>query len=193
MAWGTMAVDWETRVDYDRLRRYRLDRAREQLDKHEIGAFLCFEFYNIRYITAAHIGEWARDKMNRYVLLPRGQEPILFEMGTAALAHKLHSPWIADRVRYALPTWTRSDGPKGAEIAENLAHAIKGILQEYGLQKEPLGVDVADVVFLHALQRALTCFRNPEEWQAIQTNGMYRDFSWQLAAEQYLAVYRSLA
>src|SRR3990170_4172518 len=119
MAWGTMAVDWETRVDYDRLRSYRLGRAREQLTKNKLSAFLCFEFYNIRYITGAHIGEWSRDKMNRCTLLLRGQEPILYEMGTAALAHKLYSPWIADRVRFALPTWTRADSLKGGEIAGN--------------------------------------------------------------------------
>ena len=91
--------------------------------------------------------------MNRYVLLPRGQDPILFEMGTAALAHKLYSPWIADQVRYALPTWTRAESPKGAEIAGNLARTIKGMLSDYGLEREPLGVDVADVVFLDALHR----------------------------------------
>jgi Xaa-Pro aminopeptidase len=151
MAWGTMAVDWETRVDYDRLRQFRLRRALEQLEKNNIGAFLCFDFYNIRYITGAHIGEWARDKLNRYVLLPRGHDPILFEMGTAAIAHKLYSPWIADHVRYALPTWTRADSTTGPAIARNLAHTIKGILLEFGLTQEPLGVDVADVVFLDAL------------------------------------------
>ena len=153
MAWGTMAVDWEVRVDYDRLRKYRLQRAKDQLEKNKIGAFLCFDFYNIRYITGIHIGEWARDKLNRYALLPRGQEPIMFEMGTAALARKMYSPWIADRVRYALPTWTRANGPKGAEVAGNLAHAIRDILADYGLEKETLAVDVADVVFMDALRR----------------------------------------
>ncbi len=153
MAWGTMAVDWETRVDFDRLRNYRLNRAQAQLENHDIGAFLCFEFYNIRYITGAHIGEWARDKLNRYVLLPRGQEPILFEMGTAAHAHKLYSPWLAERVRYALPTWTRADTANALEIARNLARHVKDILREFHLEKEPLGVDVVDVVFLEALHQ----------------------------------------
>jgi starch synthase len=44
---------------------------------------------------------------------------------------------------------------------------------------------------LHAVRRALACYRNPATWQALQLNGMQRDFSWQHAAEQYLAVYRS--
>ena len=81
MSWGVMGVDWETRVDYDRLRTYRLNRAKEQLVQQQIGAYLCFDFNNIRYLTGVHIGEWARDKMHRYAVLPRGGEPILFEFG----------------------------------------------------------------------------------------------------------------
>ncbi len=92
MSWGTMAVDWETRVDYDRLRTYRLSRAKEQLVQRKIGAYLCFDFNNIRYLTGVHIGEWARDKMHRYALLPRGGEPILFESGSAGAARRLYSP-----------------------------------------------------------------------------------------------------
>ena len=49
-----------------RLRTYRLNRAKEQLVQQQIGAYLCFDFNNIRYLTGVHIGEWARDKMHRY-------------------------------------------------------------------------------------------------------------------------------
>jgi len=35
--YGTMAVDWENRVDFDRLRRERLARAKELLVKSERG------------------------------------------------------------------------------------------------------------------------------------------------------------
>jgi hypothetical protein len=36
--YGTMAVDWEDRVDFDRLRRERLARAKELLAKSEMGS-----------------------------------------------------------------------------------------------------------------------------------------------------------
>src|SRR5215469_7158811 len=65
---GTMAVDWEQRVDFDRLRRERLDRAKAQLAKSEMGALLCFDMNNVRYLTATHIGTWAQDKANRFTL-----------------------------------------------------------------------------------------------------------------------------
>ena len=45
---GHMGVDYEERVDFARLRDYRLKRATEALRASECGAFLLFDFYNIR-------------------------------------------------------------------------------------------------------------------------------------------------
>ncbi len=58
--YGSMAVDWENRVDFDRLRRDRLARAKDLLKKSEMGALLCFDMNNVRYLTATHIGTWAQ-------------------------------------------------------------------------------------------------------------------------------------
>ena len=46
--YGSMAVDWEQRIDFDRLRRERLARAKELLVKSEMGALLCFDMNNVR-------------------------------------------------------------------------------------------------------------------------------------------------
>ena len=54
--YGTMAVDWERRIDFDRLRRERLARIKALLKKSELGSVLCFDMNNVRYITATHIG-----------------------------------------------------------------------------------------------------------------------------------------
>src|SRR5438105_15343937 len=43
---GHSNVDFEGRVDFDRLRRYRLQRAREALEKSECGALLLFDVNN---------------------------------------------------------------------------------------------------------------------------------------------------
>jgi len=43
------------------------------------------------------------------------------------------------------------------------------------------------------IRRAMRIFRDvPNEWRRLQRNGMRRDFSWSAAADQYLAVYRSV-
>src|SRR3989442_14544831 len=56
-ALGTMGVDFEERVDYRRLHRYRLSRVRQALEASELGALLVFDVNNIRYITSTKIGE----------------------------------------------------------------------------------------------------------------------------------------
>src|SRR5262245_62336390 len=87
-AWGTMGVDFEARVDFDRLRRYRIARAKQALERSELGALLLFDVNNIRYVTATKIGEWERDKLCRFALLARGKEPILWDFGSAAVHHR---------------------------------------------------------------------------------------------------------
>ena len=84
MTVGTMAVDFEERVNYDRLRRERLTKTKEQLNSHGLGALLCYDFDNIRYITGTHVGEWARNKMQRYVFLPKNAEPLLYDPAAPA-------------------------------------------------------------------------------------------------------------
>ena len=62
---GTTQVDFEERVDFKRLHRYRLARTRQSLAQSGLGAMLCFDQHNIRYISSTVIGEWARDKLIR--------------------------------------------------------------------------------------------------------------------------------
>ena len=91
---GRMHVDWEERVDFRRLHEYRLGRARQAIANAGLGAVLVFDMNNIRYITSTTIGEWARDKVARFALLTRGGDPILWDFGSAAKAHRLHAPWL---------------------------------------------------------------------------------------------------
>src|ERR1700716_1036378 len=98
---ATMGVDWEQRIDFDKLRKARLDRAKAALEASDLGALLLFDPNNIRYVTSTHIGEWARDKNARYVLLPREGDPILWDFGSAARHHRLYAPWLPEESFHA--------------------------------------------------------------------------------------------
>jgi Xaa-Pro dipeptidase len=148
---GLNAVDWEARVDYDRLRAERLARASEKLRESSLGALLCFDMNNIRYITATHIGTWAIDKVARFCLLPQGGEPFIWDFGSAARHHVLHAPWIADRSRAGIST-LRGAMPPAAGRAEDVARKVRIELEALGLHKEPLGVDVIELPVLRALE-----------------------------------------
>jgi Xaa-Pro aminopeptidase len=148
---GLMNVDWEERVDMDRLRTQRLGRAKTVLDASECGALLCFDMSNIRYITATHIGTWAQDKLNRFCLLPRGDEPIMWDFGSAARHHELYNPWLAERSRAGISTLRGAMSPDSGR-AEDVAHKIRVELEQRGLLDEPVGVDAIELPVLFALR-----------------------------------------
>jgi Xaa-Pro aminopeptidase len=147
-----MAVDWEERVRFDRLREERLQRISGLLAESSIGALLCFDMTNIRYITATHIGTWAQDKLNRFCLLPQGEEPIMWDFGSAARHHQLYNPWLSDgRSRAGISTLRGAMSPESGR-AEDVAGKIKTELEQRGLQNEPVGVDAIEPPVLFALQ-----------------------------------------
>lgn len=148
---GLMAVDWEERVNIERLRQERLARVENALKKSEIGALLCFDMNNIRYITATHIGTWAMDKLVRFSLLPQDDEPILWDFGSAARHHQIYCPWLGERSRAGISTLRGATNP-GSGLAEDVAKKIKLELEMRNLQNEPVGVDVIEMPVLFALQ-----------------------------------------
>jgi Xaa-Pro aminopeptidase len=149
---GTMAVDWEQRIDFDRLRKERLARAKALLAKSEMGALLCFDMNNVRYITATHIGTWAQDKISRFTLLPQNDEPILWDFGSAARHHQLNCPWLGERSRPGISLLRGAMSPEMGR-AEDVARKIKIELEMRGLHKQPVGIDVVEPPILFALQR----------------------------------------
>lgn len=172
---GSNAVDWEARVDFDRLRSDRLARLKAELDRSELGAVLAFDFSNIRYMTATHIGTWAMDKLIRFSLLTRNSDPISWDFGSAAKHHALYNPWldVTTAEMDADPNAPHENAPRprlesgaragistlrgaftpDAEIAEGVARKIKRELEKFGVANEPLGVDVIELPILFALQK----------------------------------------
>ncbi|MGN6717883.1 MAG: M24 family metallopeptidase [Candidatus Binatia bacterium] len=148
---GLMDVDWEERVNIERLRRERLDRIKVALKKSELGALLCFDMNNIRYITATHIGTWAMDKLVRFSLLPQEDEPILWDVGSAARHPQIYCPWLGERSRAGISTLRGATNPRSA-LASDVAKKIKLELEKRHLQNEPVGVDVIEMPVLFALQ-----------------------------------------
>jgi Xaa-Pro dipeptidase len=149
---GSMNVDWEERWDVDRLRSYRLGRAREALAASDLGAMLLFDFNNIRYVTSTHIGEWARDKMTRYAFLSRGGDPHVWDFGSAAKHHRLNCPWLRTENIHAGMIGLRGAVAPDAGLFRAAAQEIARILRAEGSADMPLGVDVVEPPMVAALE-----------------------------------------
>src|SRR5256886_2316018 len=150
---GHTQVDFEERVNFRRLDDYRLARTRAALAHSDLGALLCFDQHNIRYITSTVIGEWARDKLTRYALLTGNGDPYIWDFGSAAKHHRLHAPWLHhDHCRAGL---LGLRGATGADITlfRDAAREIKGLLDAEGVDTMPLGLDVVEPPMLFELQK----------------------------------------
>jgi Xaa-Pro dipeptidase len=160
---GHMGVDFETRLDFERLRNYRLARAREALDKSEFGALLLFDFYNIRYVSGTWIGGALGDKMTRYCLLTRGGEPIVWDFGSAARHHKLFAPWLEpDNCRAGMLGLRGAIAPR-AGLFESAVKEIVGLLGDAGVMGQPIGLDIVELPFLFELQKAGVDVRDAQQ------------------------------
>jgi Xaa-Pro dipeptidase len=148
-----MGVDWEVRVDFERLRQYRLGRVQQMLAEFDLGAVLLFETSNIRYATATQIGYWAFNKGERWALITPHGRPRIWDFGSAAKAHRLQLPHMYD-TKNAVGGNTGLQGAIGPESGLH-ARAVKEItaaLAEDGVAGERLGVDLAETAVFLALQ-----------------------------------------
>jgi Xaa-Pro dipeptidase len=151
---GTMGVDFEERVDYRRMHRYRLGRAQAALEASDLGALLLFDDNNIRYVTSTKIGEWARDKLSRWVLLTRGGDPILWDFGSAAIHHKLYSPWLKPENCKAGLVGLRGTVDPAFGLMKRHAEEMASILKSAGVAKMPIGVDIIEPPMMFELEKA---------------------------------------
>jgi Xaa-Pro dipeptidase len=150
---GHTQVDFEERVNFRRLHDYRLARTRAALAHSGLGALLCFDQHNIRYITSTVIGEWARDKLTRYALLTGNGDPYIWDFGSAAKHHRLHAPWLHhDHCRAGLLGLRGAVGGDGA-LFRDAAREIKALLDAEGVGNMPVGLDVVEPPMLFELQK----------------------------------------
>ncbi len=149
-SWGTMAKDWELGVDYGRMISGRFQRAQKAVKAAGLGAALCFNVDNVRYVTGTHIGEWVRDKFDRYCLCPRDGEPYLWD--PAPPAKRLSSPWIAERVGAPVSN-LQGALPPSSGTQKEFARQIRNTLVSYGIEREPLGIDLLELPMLRALEK----------------------------------------
>ncbi len=144
---GMVGMDWQQRINWDRLRRYRLERARAKMKAHGYGAMLCMYDENVRYLTGTLTPGWNRLKPGlRYAVLCGDGDPVLFEQGDLGFQIERHSPWLPkENVRYSYAWIKGAAGPASTQQVKKFTAAIKEEMKRYGVAGEKLGVDFIDI------------------------------------------------
>ena len=139
MSFGSNGTDREERINYARMREYRLARAREQMEKFGIGALVTWEAWNIRYISGAYVTIPTRWIEGQYAVLPRNGEPVVFAFPSfSPYAVRAKMPWLNDKI------FAPAGHVKLARKVEDLdpiVDQIAKVLADHGLTGETLGLD----------------------------------------------------
>ena len=159
---GIAGLDWQQRVNWDRMRKYRLERARERMKAHGLGAMLCMYDENVRYLTGTLTPGWNRLKPGlRYAMLCGDDPPVLFEQGDLGFQIERHSPWIPkENVRWSYAWIKGAAGPASTQQVGKFTKAALEQMKKSGVEGMKLGVvfflvNIAlDVVVLMLLLKA---------------------------------------
>jgi Xaa-Pro dipeptidase len=129
----------EDKVNLERMRRERLERAREQMKKDGIGAYLCFGQGNIKYLTDTFT-TMVYSFFNRNVLFPRTGDPILYEWGSRYVRIRDElAPWLKGNVK---PGWRLGAYLMDQREPTEFFADLKKVLNDHGVIHEPLAIDM---------------------------------------------------
>jgi len=153
---GIAGVDWQERINWERLRTYRLESARARMKAHGLGAMLCMFDENVRYLTATITPGWCRLKPGlRYALLCGDGLPVLFEQGDIGVQINRHCPWLPEEnIRYSYAWIKGAAGPAAEEQVKKFTKAILEEMQRFGVAGEKLGVDFVDINMMGAFEQS---------------------------------------
>ncbi len=153
---GMVGLDWQQRVNWDRLRNYRLDRARERMKAHGLGAMLLMYDENVRYVTSTLTPGWNRLKPGlRYALLCGDDPPVLFEQGDLGAHIARHSPWIPkENIRWSYAWIKGAAGAASLQQVTKFTNAIVKEMKKSGVAGAKLGVDFVDINIIQVFKDA---------------------------------------
>ena len=139
MSWGSMGTDREERINYDRMRNYRLERMKKQMKKDGIGALLSFDAWTVRYLSGAYVTIPTRWIESQAVVLPKDGDPYVFG-GGSGVPYRMRNemPWLKRKV-YGMFGMLKILETK--EDFKPVVEAVSKILEENGVKDEPLGIE----------------------------------------------------
>jgi len=128
------------RVDLEALRRYRLERIREQLSRLDCAGIVVFDPINIRYATdVTNMQVWVLHNAARYAFVATSGPVVLFDFHNCE--HLAAGVKQVDEVRRATSWYYFHAGPRLAELAGKWAAEIADLVHAHGGGNRRLAVD----------------------------------------------------
>jgi Xaa-Pro dipeptidase len=150
LTFGNRIAEWQERINVERMRHERAEKARRVLKAHDVPAILACRPENARYLTGVRGPEYVPQLW--YVLFFAEHDPVVFQHAGYYRNYPPEAPWIK-HWRLARNWVNRGCGPEAtAEEAGLFADGVHQELAEHGIDEERLAVVGFDGPALQALK-----------------------------------------
>ena len=142
----------EDEINFTKLRAYRLDRVKKELEKNNLEACILFDPVNVRYaLDTVNMSVYNMHNLTRYCFVPVDGPVILYEyFNCEGLSNHLN---LIDEIRPAI-TWDYfSNGDQAGIQLEKWINEIKDLSNSYFKNKK-LAIDVVNGPAVSALNKA---------------------------------------
>ena len=142
----------EDEINFTKLRAYRLDRVKKELEKNNLEACILFDPVNVRYaLDTVNMSVYNMHNLTRYCFVPVNGPVILYEyFNCEGLSNHLN---LIDEIRPAI-TWDYfSNGDQAGIQLEKWINEIKDLSNSYFKNKK-LAIDVVNGPAVSALNKA---------------------------------------
>ncbi len=148
MAIPKFGTDREERINYERMRTYRMKRTRDQMKKDGLGAIISWDPYDVRYITSAYITFPTKWMEAQFIAMPVNGDPIVYAGGSGRPARMREAmPWLKGKI-YAGGVATKM--ARNKEELKPLVDVVGKMMADAGVTNQPLGIDGNQSEFLLA-------------------------------------------
>ena len=141
----------EDEINFDKLRSYRLDRVKKELEKNNLEACILFDPVNVRYaLDTTNMSVYHMHNLTRYCFVPVNGPVILYEyFNCEDLSNHLN---LIDEIRPAI-TWDYfSNGDQASSQLKKWINEIKDLSNSYFKSKK-IAIDVINGPAVIALNK----------------------------------------
>ena len=141
----------EDEIDFDKLRSYRLDRVRKELEKNNLEACILFDPVNVRYaLDTLNMSVYNMHNLTRYCFVPVNGPIILYEyFNCEKLSEGLN---LIDEIRPAI-TWDYfSNGDQSEAQLQKWVNEVKDLSKSY-FKSRKIAIDVLNGPAVAALNK----------------------------------------
>ena len=142
----------EDDIDFKKLRSYRLDRVKKELEKNNLEACILFDPVNIRYaLDTVNMSVYNMHNLTRYCFIPVSGPTILYEYFNCEILSKHLN--LIDEIRPAI-TWDYfSNGDQASLQLEKWVNEVKDLSNSYFKSKK-IAIDVINGPAVITLNKA---------------------------------------